>query len=214
MRAVHIHSVVAALAALAICSHSAQANPYAQCMLKNAPSIKDATPDGIDVIADACVKSTEEPLDSEERAKVQVNFLFGQMRPPLPGHLGLILKVHNGSAYDITSITVGITDKRTQTQRLHRGETWFPYTGVPASSLRTDRYTRTALSSRSRPGSTCSPSARLTCRKRTSSSGMMFRQCPRWECGRRWTSRSANKSRQFVRISRSILVRMTESNMP
>jgi hypothetical protein len=120
------HSVVGAIVVLAICSHSAQASPYDQCMLKNAPSIKDATPDGIDVIAEACVKSTEEPLDDEARAKVQVGFLFGEMHSGR-GALGLILKVYNGSAYDITSITVAVTDKQTKTQRLYRRDVWFRY---------------------------------------------------------------------------------------
>jgi hypothetical protein len=125
-----IHSVIAALAALAMCSHSAQANPYDQCMLKSAPSIKDVTPNGIDVIAEACVKSTEEPLDSEELAKVQVSFLFGEMVPGM-GNPGLILQVYNGSAYDISSITVGIVHKRTNTQRLYQHEVWFRYNRGP-----------------------------------------------------------------------------------
>jgi hypothetical protein len=94
-------------------------------MLKNAASIKDATPDGIDVIADACAKSTEEPLDPEEAAKVEISFLFGQMSSGMG--LGLILRAYNGSAYDITSITVAVTDKRTKSQRLYRREVWFPY---------------------------------------------------------------------------------------
>jgi hypothetical protein len=111
--------LAAVLPALALCSHSAQASPYDECMLKNAPSIKDARPDGIDVIAEACVRSTEKLLDAEEAAKVEISFLFGEMQSGL-GKLGLILRVYNGSAYDISSITVAVTDKQTKTQRLYR----------------------------------------------------------------------------------------------
>ena len=116
--------------ALMIGTSIAVANPYDKCMLDHAASTKEASPDGVDVIVEACIKSAEEALDSEEGAKVRVNFLYGELVRGL-GELGLILQVYNGSSYDITSITVGLTDKATKTQRLYRRELWYSYNRGP-----------------------------------------------------------------------------------
>jgi hypothetical protein len=110
--------------------NSAKANPYDNCMLDHAQSIKSVSADGIDVIAEACIKSTEEPLDAAEAAKAQMKFFYGEMVRGT-GELGLILQIYNGSPYDITSITVSLTDKKKKTQRLYRRELWFLYNRGP-----------------------------------------------------------------------------------
>ena len=37
------------------------------------------------------------------------------------------MRVYNGSAYDISSITISLTDKRTNTQQQIQCEVWYPY---------------------------------------------------------------------------------------
>jgi hypothetical protein len=99
-------------------------------MLDHAATINGSSADGIDAIAEACIESTEEPLDPEEAPKVKFNFLYGEMVRGL-GELGLILQVYNGSAYDISSITISLTDKRTKAQQQIRRELWYPYNRGP-----------------------------------------------------------------------------------
>src|SRR5579872_4273596 len=115
-----------ALAALISFSNPTAANPYDKCMLDHAATIKDSSSEAIDAIAGACIKSTEEPIDSTEGAKVKLTFLFGEMVRGL-GDQGLIVQVYNGSAYDISSLTVRLTDKKTKTQQEIRRELWYPY---------------------------------------------------------------------------------------
>jgi hypothetical protein len=47
------------------------------------------------------------------------------------GDQGLIVQVYNGSAYDISSLTVRLTDKKTKTQQEIRRELWYPYNRAP-----------------------------------------------------------------------------------
>jgi hypothetical protein len=115
-----------AFAALVLLSNSAAANPYDKCMLDHAATIKDGSSDGIDAIAEACIKSTEGPLDADEGAKVRITYLYGEMVRG-QGELGLILQVYNGSAFDISSISISLTDKRTQTKQEIRRELWYTY---------------------------------------------------------------------------------------
>jgi len=119
-----------ALAAFVLWSNSATANPYDKCMLDHAATIKDSSSEGIDAIAEACIKSTEEPLDPEEAPKVKFNYLYGEMVRGL-GELGLIVQVYNGSSYDISSLTLSLADKRTKTQQQFRHELWYPYNRGP-----------------------------------------------------------------------------------
>lgn len=125
-----VKSSLVALAALLVFAKPAVANPYDKCMLDHAATIKDSSSEGIDAIAEACIKSTEEPVDSVEASKVKLSFLYGEMVRGL-GDLGLIVQAYNGSAYDISSLTIRLTDKRTKTQQEIRRELWYPYNRGP-----------------------------------------------------------------------------------
>jgi hypothetical protein len=116
--------------ALVVFSNLAAANPYDKCMLDYAATIKDSSSEGIDAIAEACIKSTEEPVEGPEASKMKFSFLYGEMVRGL-GDLGLIVQVYNGSAYDISSLKIMLIDKRTKTQQEIRCELWYPYNRGP-----------------------------------------------------------------------------------
>jgi hypothetical protein len=92
-------------------------------MLDHAATIKDSSSEGIDAIADACIKSTEEPVHPLELTKVKIQFSYGG----IDFGLGLIVQVYNGSAYDISSMTIRLTDRSTKAQQEIRRELFYPY---------------------------------------------------------------------------------------
>jgi hypothetical protein len=110
--------------------NAADANPYQECMLDRALMLREANTDAIDAIAEACIKKSERPLDSTEAAKVEVNFLYGEMVRGM-GSLGLIIQIYNGSSFDITSLTVRLTDKQTKVQRQYQRDVWYSYNRGP-----------------------------------------------------------------------------------
>lgn len=67
-----------AFAALIVTLNSAAANPYDKCTLDHAATINDSSSEAIDAIAEACIKSSEEPIDPAEAAKVKLSFLYGK----------------------------------------------------------------------------------------------------------------------------------------
>jgi hypothetical protein len=120
-----------------------RAGTYDRCILENASAIqKTGNDNALDVIMLSCIREHEEPVGGDNIEKIKFQSLaYGDMRT-MSGS-GLIAQIYNGSDYNITAVTIMLTDKKTKEQHAYQFNQFIGYyrgpgivTGFPAPQYR------------------------------------------------------------------------------